>query len=333
MIITSLPRGAGRYFRKERVEILIKEGLSEFELIELFGSNEEMVKSSYQYYYGVNTFEAAKAKILNQPILNKWQQKGYNRALKVANDKGLILVSDEYQYKLAIEEIQRTGKKSYDYAILEWKHSKRYSDKNEVCGHVWENSVRNIKRNVGACPICDSRLVNQKITNAIVKYIFNELGCIQDKYKTEHSLIKIFPELKGFLHHAVHVNGHVVLNLRDKNGNQIKIAIEYQGQQHDPDPNIGFEAYKAITKNLDVKKDTEQYSKLLREWRNLIKRDANKVKIFANKNEEGYYLIVVPYNKKPHERQEFIINEFERQTEIKLRDIAHKNWNLLRNLN
>ena len=65
------------------------------------------------------------------------------------------------------------------------------------------------------------------------------------------------------------------------------------------------------------------------EWRYLIKRDVDKVKLFANKNEEGYFLTVVPYNKKPHERQGFIINEFERQTEIKLEDIAHKNWILL----
>ena len=195
----------------------------------------------------------------------------------------------------------------------------------------WENTYNNIKRNVGTCPKCDGQYVNQKLTNAICEYIFKELGYIKNAYQIEYGLTKIFPELEGLIHANVHVDGYVELTLQDENGNEIeiKLAIEYQGQQHDPRGEIGFEAYKAVSKQLDVQEGTKRYEDLKEIWEALIERDQYKVDLFKSKNNKGYYLIVVPYNIEPQNRQNFIIEKFQQQTGITLPGIIYKDWRLL----
>jgi hypothetical protein len=256
-------------------------------------------------------------------------QNALNRAKEEARERGLLLVSSNNPNKeLSFEEFvaaciesYNPGKnKFYGDAILTWKH--------EDCGHVWENTYNNIKRNVGTCPKCDGQYVNQKLTNAICEYIFKELGYIKNDYRIEYGLTKIFPELEGRIHANVHVDGYVELKIEDKNGNLIKLAIEYQGQQHDPDPKIGFEAYKAISKQLKLKEDTNEYDKLLKDWESLIERDETKVKLFESMNEEGFYLIVVDHDLEPYERQAFIMDEFKRQTGIDL-NIPYIDWRKL----
>ncbi|UCC19186.1 MAG: hypothetical protein JSV62_13955, partial [Promethearchaeota archaeon] len=254
-------------------------------------------------------------------------------ALKNAKDeatsRGLKLVSPNdpnkelsfEEFTMACIESYNPGRnKFYGDAILTWKH--------EDCGHVWENTYNNIKRNVGTCPKCDGQYVNQKLTNAICEYIFKELGYIENNYQIEYRLTKIFPELEGRIHANVHVDGYVELNIEDKNGNLIKLAIEYQGQQHDPDPKIGFEAYRAISKQLKLKEGTTEYDKLLKDWESLIERDRTKVKLFESMNEEGFYLIVVNHDLEPYERQAFILDEFKRQTGIEL-SVPYIDWRKL----
>ncbi len=235
-------------------------------------------------------------------------------AMDEATSRGLKLVSpNDPNKELSFEEFtiacieSYNGKnKFYGDAILTWKH--------EDCDHVWENTYNNIKRNVGMCPNCDGQKKNQKITNDICKSLFEKLGYIKNNYEIEYSLKKIFPELK--VHHAVHVDGYVELNIEDKNGNLIKLAIEYQGRQHDSREEIGFEAYKFLTHNLDLKENTKEYSKLKKEWQSLLVRDQFKKDYFKSKNKDGYYLIVVNYDVKPQDRLSFIIEKFEDQTKI-----------------
>ncbi|MFX1339958.1 MAG: hypothetical protein ACFFDK_15205 [Promethearchaeota archaeon] len=322
--------GSAPVFKKQRVEKLIKEGLTKEELFKLFDGDEELIKRSFQTHYGVNTFEAAQAKILNRPILDSKELAEYNKALNLAEEKGLILISDEFEFKQALKKLKNGVPKRY--AILEWKHGAKKNG--DPCGHVWENTRHNIERNIGACPICDSRLVNQKITNAIAKYVFDYLGYIEGNYKTEHSLIKIFPELEGRIHHAVHVDGYFELNIKDKNGNYIKLAIEFQGQQHDPKEEIGFEAYKAVSRQFNLEAGSTEYELLYKKWQELLRRDNFKRNMFKDKNIEGYYLIEVPYSKEPHERQNYIIAEFNKFKEltgitIETKDVPYKNWRKL----
>ncbi|MBD3211010.1 MAG: hypothetical protein GF311_00240 [Candidatus Lokiarchaeota archaeon] len=254
---------------------------------------EEFVRKKSTYLR--NAFENAKGEAAS-------------RGLKLVspNDPNMELSFEEFT--LACIESYNGKNKFYGDAILTWKH--------EDCGHVWENTYNNIKQNLGTCPKCDGSYTNQILTNNICENLFRKLGYIKDNtlYQREYSLKKIFPNLD--VHHAVHVDGYVELNIKDKNGNYIKLAIEYQGRQHDRRESIGFEAYKFLTHNLDVKKNTREYKKLLIDWQDQIKRDQFKVKYFENENKNGYYLVVIDYDVKLEERQGEIIRQFKEQTGI-----------------
>ncbi len=100
------------------------------------------------------------------------------------------------------------------------------------------------------------------------------------------------------------------------NGKTIRLAVEYNGEQHDPDPQIGFEAYKGITKGKGTYND----------WQRYLQRDRFKETLFKSFNEQGYYLISVPYSIKADQRQSFIISEFKKQTNIKLSNIINIDW-------
>ncbi|MEJ2252492.1 MAG: hypothetical protein P8Y97_22885 [Candidatus Lokiarchaeota archaeon] len=123
------------------------------------------------------------------------------------------------------------------------------------------------------------------------------------------------------VHHAVHVDGYVELNIKDKNGNYIKLALEYQGRQHDSKESIGFEAYKFLTHNLEIKEDSREYEKLLEDWQAQLSRDRDKVDHFESENKNGYYLIVINYDVKSEARQAEIISQFKDQTGLDLIDL------------
>ncbi len=250
-------------------------------------------------------------KFLNEK--NKYIDRAYYAVTKVAHDKGLKMVSRENhgiemdikEYIQACIEAYERGKYPGD-AILTWKH--------EDCGHVWENSYNNLGRNIGKCPKCDSPYINQELTNDICEKYLKSLGYIKENtlYRREYSLKKIFPNLD--IHPSVHVDGYVELNIKDKNGNFIKLAIEYQGRQHDRRPRIGFEAYKFLTHNLKLEEDSQKYEDLKEEWQNLLDRDEDKVDHFEIEKKNGFYLIVVNYNVKIEDRQQIIIDRFKKLT-------------------
>ncbi|TXT62162.1 MAG: hypothetical protein BAJALOKI3v1_660021 [Promethearchaeota archaeon] len=288
----------------------------------------EMMARRYVAFITAFGMTLESAKILEDFFREKstYLRNALKNAKDEATSRGLKLVSPNdpnkelsfEEFTLACIESYNGKNKFYGDAILTWKH--------EDCGHVWENTYNNIKRNVGNCPKCDGQYINQKITNEICEYIFKELGYIENNYQIEYGLTKIFPELEGLIHANVHVDGYVELNIEDKNGNLIKLAIEYQGQQHDPDPKIGFEAYKAVSKQLDVVEGTKKYSKVYKPWRDLITRDEDKVDHFEKNNKDGYYLIVVDYNVDPEDRLDFIISKFEELTKITLSKIPYRDW-------
>jgi hypothetical protein len=255
-----------------------------------------------------------------RPITPKVLDNTFKRMNNLAKLRGLRLVSfNNHDKDLTIKELEeacnkarKLGKGNNDATLL-WKH--------EECSHVWENSYSNIKQNLGTCPKCEGSYTNQILTNDICENLFKELGYIKENtlYQREYSLKKIFPNLK--VHHAVHLDGYVELNIKDKNGNYIKIALEYQGRQHDEKKSIGFETYKFLTHNLEIKENTQEYEDLLDEWNDQISRDQFKVDHFKSKNKNGYYLIVINYDVKPEARQADIIRKFKDQTGIDLSNI------------
>ena len=94
-----------------------------------------------------------------------------------------------------------------------------------------------------------------------------------------------------------HLNGKEII---------IHLAVEYHGKQHDPRENIGLKAFRVISHYKLGKKD----------WLNLLRTDAFKIKLFKTYNKDGYYLITVPHTVKRAKRQTFIIDEFCNQTGI-----------------
>lgn len=122
-----------------------------------------------------------------------------------------------------------------------------------------------------------------------------------------HTIVP-FSNLKRYQilsHPNVHVDSFGTLNI---NGRTIKLAIEHQGQQHNPDPSIGFEAYKRLTRG----------ERTYNDWLNYIERDRAKVNLFNDLRSQDYYLIVVPWDIVPEDRFAFIRKEFIRLTNIKI---------------
>ncbi len=204
----------------------------------------------------------------------------------------------------AINDVKSKGERNA-YALLVWKH--------KDCGHLFERSYGNFIRTF-SCPKCTQQK-NQKITHGYCEYIFDQ------QFKVEERMKDIFPvdenpEIKK-LHANVHIDIFQNLGLKDKEGNLIKLGVRYNGKQHDDSPE-GWEAMKGIAKHPDAKPGSKIYKELWSQWRKLIETDKIKADVFENNKGEGYYLIIVDYRIPPNQRQQFIIDEFERQTGIKL---------------
>ena len=123
----------------------------------------------------------------------------------------------------------------------------------------------------------------------------------------------------------MHVDMFSELNLKDKNGKIIKLAIEYQGEQHE-NTEKGFRTYLRLSRFKGVEGVIE-WIKLKNEWNRMLLRDQFKVDLFASKNDEGYYLIRVPRTIKPEARMAFLAKEFFRLTGVRiLGDYDNYNW-------
>jgi len=141
----------------------------------------------------------------------------------------------EDEFNQAIEDAVAEG---YDpkYAMLKWKHTGLKKNGKE-CGHVFLKRYTYVQRGSG-CPECNMGK-NQKIAHRIAEYLFGK------KFDIEKSLVEIFPKLRKIFHANVHVDSFCELDLKDKKGNKIKLAIERQGQQHE-DSEAGWNSYLHI---------------------------------------------------------------------------------------
>lgn len=239
----------------------------------------------------------------------------YENIINALEDTPFELVSSEKEFVDAVNEARSKGKGN-TAALLRWKHKK--------CGHVFERSYINFFMTF-TCPKCIQKK-NQKITHAYCEYLFGK------PFKVEEKINKIFdvnknPEIKD-LHGNVEIDIFQDLDLRDKNGNLIHLGIEYNGKQHD-DSNEGWRAYKGINKYPDIDSGSEKYDQLWFQWRRLIKRDKIKMDVFKKNEKNGYYLIVVDYTVRQSQKLQFIINEFETLTGIKLEDVPEIDWRCL----
>jgi len=111
-------------------------------------------------------------------------------------------------------------------------------------------------------------------------------------------------------------------------GNPIKLGIRYNGQQHEDSPE-GWKAFKGIARNPNVQPGSNKYQELWSKWRRLIETDKLKVKVFKDNEQNGYYIIEVDYRISPSQMQQFIIDEFERQTDIQLEKKDSIDWRRL----
>jgi len=285
---------------------------------EVYLALEEMLENKYvpviQAFGMTQNFQEF-IKFLNEK--NKYINRAFYAVTKLAHDKNLKLISpenhnielDKKEYIQAVIEAYERGKFPGD-AILTWKH--------EDCGTIWENSYNNFQRNLGTCPKCTGRYINQKITCVIADYIFKSYTEQNRGFQVDIKLSKMFDInlLEYYGLERAHVDMYAKLIFEDK---IIKLAIEYDGIQHEKDPNVGFEALLAMIGKADLDKNSREYQKLRQNWDDYIQSDEGKDELFSEEDE--FYLIRVPYTKKPNERQDYLIKIFEELTKIKLPSI------------
>jgi len=129
---------------------------------------------------------------------------------------------------------------------------------------------------------------------------------LQDKYES-------------IRHPNVHVDMFAVVNI---NGQEIKIAVEHQGPQHS-----SFTAYLLIAKPRDeangIYKSDAEYRIA---WERMLERDRAKVELFEELNRDGYYLIVVEDSIHVSGRAAYILQEFMRQTGLRLGQSDISDW-------
>jgi hypothetical protein len=213
---------------------------------------------------------------------------------------GFDLVSDEVEFDKALEKVQIEGRQNRD-VILRWRHTL------PNCQREFETAYINILVS-HHCPYCDSYL-NQKALHAAAEYAFDL------DFKAEERIWDVFPAEKGNFHQLTSLDSYGETLFFDGNGNQIKVALERQGRQHEDTPG-GYNYYLGINGLTDTPHSYKA-------WRRLIANDRLKVATFKKYNKFGYYLIVARYKVSRWQMQEFIVQEFKRQTGIDLPSKPH----------
>ncbi|MHA1671517.1 MAG: hypothetical protein ACTSV5_13225 [Promethearchaeota archaeon] len=234
-------------------------------------------------------------------------------AKECADSRGYDILSTEAEFDAAYKIAISKGLIG-SYAKLLYRH--------RDCGHIFKSTHYDlIARGATAvkCPKC-GQFKNQKITHAMSEYLFEQDFIVGER------LVNIFPELKTSVQYndirkimsvnLMHIDISNRLNIRDKYGNTIKLGIEFQGDQHE-NTEKGFRTYLRLSRFKGVEGDAE-WIKLRKEWRTMLLRDQFKVDIYASKELEGYYLIVVPYEVKPRMRLSFLAEEFYKKTGVRI---------------
>lgn len=245
----------------------------------------------------------------------------FDYAVGCAGAKGFEVLSTEEEFDQAYQDAISKGLTG-SYVELLYKHT---------CGYVFKNTHYNlVTRGTTAisCPKCN-QFKNQKLTHAMSEHVFRH------DFVVELTLTRVFPEIKTSAQYndikkimsvsLMHVDMFSELSLRDKNGKTIKLAIEYQGEQHE-DSEKGFRAYLRLSRFKGVEGDVE-WVRLRNEWKKMLLRDQFKVDLFASKSHEGFYLIKVPYTIEPKVRMAFLAKEFFELTGVRiLGDFDNFDW-------
>ncbi len=124
----------------------------------------------------------------------------------------------------------------YGNAKLTWKH---VGINNDGCGKTFINSYNNLRDNISNCPTCDSPWKNQNKTHKILEVLFGQefgeevylrdIKEIIDNIETNPKYKKYRRQMDVF---QMRLDDNAKLNIKDKNGNYIKLAVESQGSQH-----------------------------------------------------------------------------------------------------
>ncbi|MFW9987341.1 MAG: hypothetical protein ACFFC3_01675 [Candidatus Odinarchaeota archaeon] len=246
-----------------------------------------------------------------------WLRNALKNAMDEADRRGLKLVSPNdpnkelsfEEFTIACIEYYDGKNKFYGDAWLTWKH---VGTNNDGCGKIFTNTYNNLRDNIGNCKYCDSPWKNQQKTHKILEALFGQdfgeeiyLKDIEeiiddivnnDNYKKYRRQMDVF---------RMRLDDFVELNIKDKNGNYIKLAVESQGPQH-YENDKGWRAFMYF----NGFKGTEgilELTNLRIEWQTSLLRDELKKLVFKNNNYKGYYLIDVNNDLSPEERVDHII--------------------------
>ncbi len=251
-------------------------------------------------------------------MIQNWKKAplSHQDALDLAEARSLTLVSFS-NYNLELEELEfnnlidqhqvmysiSTYRRERWFVILRWKCND--------CEYVFDQVVYNIKRGTSHCPAC-RQSIQQRITYRIAKYIFKDYLSSGD-FDIDIKLYKLVPQVvlaRKKYNTIKNKNVHIDLSskLLFPNNREIKLRIEHQGKQHDSNLSIGYPAFKKISKE----------SRSVLDWQQLLERDSCKVELFRELNKIDQFLIVVPWNIAPKDRYEYILNEFIRQTNLRI---------------
>ena len=236
-----------------------------------------------------------------------------SRSLTEAEFNDLIKI-----YKTQYQDSDSYKSKTRIYINLKWKHLE--------CGLIFHQSYANvINTQVDQyCPKCYSS-IDQRQTYAVYQEMFQKYATSSLRYDAKLSGILPNPtillrnEYESLRHPNVHVDMFGVFNIK---GQEIKIAIEHQGEQH-----YSFEAYLALNKPRDQRAGIYKTDAQYRErYDHLQETDRAKVELFKELNKDGYYLIVVKYNLRTSQRADYILQELIRQTSLRLDQTDILDW-------
>lgn len=226
-----------------------------------------------------------------------------NRVLDLAKARNIKIDMTKEEIRLSLERARKNGYVHGTTLICEHE-----------CGHKYLRTYESLLRGYG-CRHCGQGK-NENFVRLLAEFIFNDYV---DNFQVGISMLRIFPHLKGEIHPNMHID---IFSTFEIDGRTIKLGIEYNGEGH-----YSFRDFVYITTNKHMKDlDKITLENLFQDFLEYQDRDKFKVEEFKKFNNEGYYLIVVPYTIKKEDRQKFIIDEFEKQTGIKLPSIGLLDW-------
>ena len=268
------------------------------------------IKHARDVKYGCKYCRAHKGGINSQ----KGSEIDYNYIKNVCLSRGFDLISSEQDVETKIAQARRSFDEDRKI-IITVKHKR--------CKHKFNVRFQYIKYRPH-CKFCISKK-NQKIVQLIVEEILGK------KFKAEANIYSVFNEKKhkevDEFDYRVTLDMFRKLKIKDKNGEFIKLAIERNGEQHEPTLR-GFKVYLRISHHPNAKRGSKVYNELWAKWMRQLKTDQKEVEIFQKYSKKGYYLIVVNHKVKNHQVERYIINELMRQAGVKIK-FAGIQWQLL----